>query len=420
MRADVGGPGRDDAVRLDAQDPLAPFVDRFHRPVGEPSLVYLDGNSLGPQPRAVADVARAEVDRWRDRLIRGWNEHWLGLGDTAAAHIAALVGADPHDVGIGDTTTVSLYMLASAALAAAPDRPDVVTDPANFPTDLYVLDAVARAAGGVLRLVDGAPTPATVAAGLDARVGLVALSHVDFRTGLLHDLAAVSAVVRRHGAWSLWDLSHSAGVVPVDLRGSGVDLAVGCTYKYLHGGPGAPSWRYVRGDLVDRLHSPIPGWFGHADPFAMEPTYRPAAGVARFGTGTPPVLSTATMVPGLEVVAEAGVPAIRSKSVALTSLAITLADAWLAPLDVTVASPRDPARRGGHIALRCRDARRLSAMLVDRHRVIGDARGDDILRLGMSPLGLRFVDVHDGVGRIADAIGRGDVDHHMDDLGPVP
>jgi kynureninase len=416
----VGAPTRDDAARLDAQDPLAAFVDRFHRSPGDPPLVYFDGNSLGPQPRAVAGAVQAEVDRWRDRLIQGWNEHWLGLGDAAAAHIATLVGADPGDVGVGDATTVSLHVLASAALAAAPARPDVITDRANFPTDLYVLDAVARAAGGALRLLDGPPTAEGVAAALDPRVGLVALSHVDFRTGLLHDLPAISAVVRRGGAWSLWDLSHSAGVVPVDLAGAGVDLAMGCTYKYLNGGPGAPSWRYVRGDVADRLRSPIQGWFGHADPFAMEPTYRPAAGVGRFSTGTPPVLSTAAMLPGLEVVTEAGVPAIRAKSVALTSLAIDLADAWLVPLGVTLESPRDPARRGGHIALRCHDARRVSAMLVERHRVIGDARGTDILRLGMSPLGLRFVEVHDGMRRIADAIARGDVDRHTTDPGPVP
>lgn len=416
----AGATERSHAALLDAKDPLAPFVDRFHRPVGEPSLVYLDGNSLGPQPRAVVGTVEAEVERWRDRLIRGWNEHWLGLGDVAATNIAAVVGAAPRDIGIGDTTTVSLFLLASAALAAAPGRPDVVTDPANFPTDLYVLEAVARSAGGALRLLDGSPTADSVAAALDARVGLVALSHVDFRTGRLHDLAAVSAVARRGGAWSLWDLSHSAGVVPVDLAGAGVDVAVGCTYKYLNGGPGAPSWRYVRGDVVDRLRSPIPGWFGHAEPFAMEPTYRPAPGVARFGTGTPPVLSTAAMLPGLELVAEAGIAAIRTKSVALTSLAVSLADAWLAPLGVTLASPRDPARRGGHIALRCRDARRVSTTLVERHNVIGDARGADILRLGMSPLGLRFVDVHDGLRRIADVIAGGDVDMPVGDVGPVP
>ena len=411
---------RGHAAMLDARDPLAPFVDRFHRPAGEPSLVYLDGNSLGPQPSAAAGAVQAEVERWRDRLIRGWNEHWLGLCDTAAAHVAGLVGADPADVGIGDTTTVGLHLLASAALAASPGRPDVVTDPANFPTDLYVLDAVARAAGGRLRPLDGPPTPEAVAAALDGRVGLVALSHVDYRTGHLHDLAAVTDLTRRGGAWSLWDLSHSAGVLPVDLAADGVDMAVGCTYKYLHGGPGAPSWRYVRGDVADRLASPIPGWFGHAEPFAMEPTYRPASGVARFSTGTPPVLSTAAMVPGLAVVVEAGIAAVRAKSVALTSLAIDLADAWLAPQGVTVATPRDPAHRGGHIALRCADARRVSAMLIERHDVIGDARGADILRLGLSPLALRFADVHDGMRRSADAIAAGDVDRHTTDPGPVP
>jgi kynureninase len=416
----VGVPARADVARRDADDPLAPFVDRFHRPAGEPDLIYFDGNSLGPQPRAAVAAVQGELDRWGDRLIRGWNERWLALADQAAVHVAVLVGADPAAVAIADTTTVSLYTLASAAVDAASGRSDIVSDRGNFPTDLYVLDAVARAAGGVLRLLDGPPSADAVDAALDAGVGLVALSHVDFKTGVLHDLAGITAVTRRAGAWSLWDLSHSAGVVPVDLAGAGVDLAVGCTYKYLHGGPGSPAWLYVRGGVADRLRSPIPGWFGHADPFAMEQSYRPAGGVARFRTGTPPVLSIAGMLPGLELVVSAGVAAIRAKSQALTSLAVDLVDGWLAPLGVTLVTPRDATRRGGHVALRCRDARRISAMLVERHRVIGDARGADILRLGLSPLSLRHVDVYDGLRRIAAALARDDVRTYTSDLGPVP
>lgn len=408
------------AARLDDEDPLAPFVERFHRPADGPPPIYLDGNSLGPQPLAAGPAVRAELDRWASRLIRGWNERWLALVDAAADRVAKVIDADPGAVVVGDSTTVCLHKAASAALQACPQRPDIVTDRGNFPTDLYVLDAVADGAGGRLRVVDAAPGVAEVAAAVDDRVGLVALSHVDFRSGALLDLRAVTEVTRQAGALSLWDLSHSAGVVPVGLDDAGVDLAVGCTYKYLNGGPGAPAYLYCRPGLADRLRTPIPGWFGHVDPFAMEATYRPAPGIDRFRAGTPPILSIAALLPGLTLVADAGVGAIRTKSVALTGLAISLADAWLAPLDVAVVTPRDPDRRGGHVALRCPDARTVSALLVEEHGVIGDAREPDILRLGLSPLHLRFVDVHDGMRRIADALATDDVSARTIDPGPVP
>jgi kynureninase len=333
-------------AELDHADALADFVGRFALPDEAPSLVYFDGNSLGPQPLETAAALAVELERWRTRLIRGWNERWLTLGEQASETIALLIGAAPGTVRVADSTSVCLSKLSRAALAATSERTDVLSDEGNFPTDLYVLDAAARQAGGRLRLLEATPTRADIADALDDHVGLVALSHVDFRTGALLDLRGITAETHNAGALALWDLSHSAGVVPVDIRGAGADLAVGCTYKYLHGGPGAPAYVYVRPDLVDHLESPIPGWFGHASPFAMETRYRPAAGIDRFLAGTPSVLALAALQPGLDLVKEAGIAAIRAKSTALTSLAIDLADAWLAPHGVEVVTPRDAGRRG--------------------------------------------------------------------------
>jgi kynureninase len=268
-----------------------------------------------------------------------------------------------------------------------------------------------------LRLLDPEPTAAAVAA-LDDRVGLVALSHVDFRSGALLDLVAITAAAHRHGALMLWDLSHSAGVVPVGLEDADVDLAVGCTYKYLNGGPGSPSYLYARPDLVERLRSPIPGWFGHASPFAMEAGYRPAAGIDRFLAGTPPVLSLAAVRPGLALVDEAGVAAIRAKSLALTSLAMDLADAWLAAFGVELVTPREEHMRGGHIALRHPEARRITAMLIDAN-VIPDFRAPDIVRVGLSPLSMRFADVCEGFARFADGMAASAYEAHSADLGRV-
>jgi kynureninase len=403
---------------LDRADALAGFVDRFALPDAQPPLVYFDGNSLGPQPRATAAAIAAELERWRTRLIRGWNERWLALGEQAAGTIARVIGATPGTVRVADSTTVCLSKLSHAALAVAPERPDVLSDRGNFPTDLYVLAAAARAAGGRLRLLDQAPTPSSVAAALDARVGLVALSHVDFRTGALLDLPEITDVAHRASVLALWDLSHSAGVVPVDAAAHGVDLAVGCSYKYLHGGPGAPAYLYVRRELVQRLRSPIPGWFGHASPFAMETDYRPAPGIDRFLAGTPPILALAALQPGLDLVAEAGVAVIRAKSIALTSLAIDLADACLAPFGVDVVTPRDAARRGSHVALRHPEARRITAMLTDAN-VIGDFRAPDIVRIGLSPLSLRFRDVEEGFTRFAEGMAHRAYARHSADLGRV-
>jgi len=406
------------AEALDAGDALAGFVDRFDLPDEHPRVIYFDGNSLGPQPAGASVAVAAELERWRNRLIRGWNERWLTLVEETSEAVAALIGATPGTVRVADSTTVNLSKLVRAALGSAAGRPDVVSDRGNFPTDLYILDAAAREHGGRLRLLDPAPAPADVDAALDGRVGVVALSHVDFRTGALLDLNGITRRAHSAGALALWDLSHSAGVVPVDVGASAVDLAVGCTYKYLHGGPGAPAYLYVRPELIERLSSPIPGWFGHASPFAMEPAYRPAAGIDRFLAGTPPVLSLAALRAGLQVVGEAGVAPIRAKSEALTALAVELADDRLAPYGVTVATPRDPAARGGHIALRHPEARRITAMLIAAN-VIGDFRAPDIVRIGLSPLSIRFADVREGFARLADGLAVRAYEAHPPDLGRV-
>ncbi len=386
------------AVALDASDPLRDFRRRF---VIDTDVVYLDGNSLGCLPRAT--VARLErlVAQWGQRGVRAWDEGWLELplevGDRLGS---AALGAAPGQVAVGDSTTVCFYKLVCAALDARPGRRQIVTDLDNFPTDRYVLEGVARARG--LELVwlrgdpAGGPEPQEVASLIGPETALVTLSHVSYRSAHVADMAGVNAAVGDAGALMLWDLSHSAGSVPLSLDADGADLAVGCTYKYLNGGPGAPAYMYVRRELQAELRQPIWGWFGRRDPFDMAPGYEAAEGMTGFLSGTPPILALAAVDEGVRMVAEAGIDAIRDKGVALTELAIALADGRLAPLGVSIVSPRDPARRGAHMALTHRDARELCADLM-ASGVIVDFRRPDVIRFGLSPLSTRFVDVWDGL-----------------------
>ena len=332
-------------------------------------------------------------------LVRTWRTEWVGLPSAVGDRLAPLIGASQGEVLISDQTSVNLFKLASAALAGT-GRPDIITDATNFPSDLYVLDGVASAAGGRLRILgrnrDVARHPEAVAAELDDAVGLVSLSHVDYRSSAVADMASISASAHDAGALALWDLSHSAGVYPVDLAGSGADLAVGCTYKYLNGGPGAPGFLFVRSTLQNELQQPIHGWFGHADQFAFDPEYRPAADIARFSVGTPPIVSIRGAEAGIEITAEAGVAAVRAKSIALTGLLIDLHDEVLAPLGLTLISPRDAEFRGGHVGISHPSAWQISQALVDRD-VIPDFRAPDVIRLGPAPLYTRFIDVWDAV-----------------------
>jgi len=389
---------RHDAAALDAHDPLRAFRERF---VIDPAVVYLDGNSLGCLPRATAERLERLVTQWGELAVRGWDEGWLdlplGVGDRLGA---AVLGAAPGQTVIGDSTTVCFYKLVCAALDARPGRSEIVTDHDNFPTDRYVLEGVARARGLRLVWLDG--DPETVTSVIGPQTALVTFSHVSYRSARIADMAAVNQVVREAGALMLWDLSHSAGSVPLSLDGDHAPLAVGCTYKYLNAGPGAPAYMYVRRGLQDDLRQPVWGWLGRRDPFEMAPGYEAADGMRGFLSGTPPVLALAAVDEGVKIVAEAGIDAIRAKGIALTELAIALADARLP--GVRVASPRDPARRGAHVALAHPQARALCADLVARG-VIPDFRRPDVIRFGCSPLTTRFVDVWDGVEALRALLG---------------
>ena len=397
---------RSQAEALDRADPLAPFRERFV--IADPSVVYLDGNSLGRLPRATAQrLARVVADEWGAELIRAW-DGWLDLpvriGDLLAT---TLLGARPDEVILADSTTVNFHRLATAALDAQPDRRAIVTDRANFPTDRYALEGIAGARGLEIRWLeerpngpsDGWPEPAEVAGALDGQVALVTLCHVDYRSAAIADMAAVNAAAHDAGALTLWDCCHSVGAIPVELDRSGADLAVGCTYKYLNAGPGAPAFLYVRRELQDRLRNPIQGWFGQRDQFAMGPSYESRAGIAGWLVGTPPILGLAAVDEGVRLVAEAGIGAIREKSIALTEYAIELFDAWLSGAGFRLGSPRDAARRGSHVSVHRADADQLTRSLIAAG-VVPDFRPPDGIRLGLSPLTTRFADVWDGLTRL--------------------
>jgi len=387
------------AVALDERDPLRGFRDRF---VLDEDSIYLDGNSLGALPRTTAArLAELVSEQWGRRGVRGWEEGWLDLPISVGDRLGgAVLGAAPGQVVLADSTTVCFYKLVCAALDARPGRRVIVTDVDNFPTDRYVLEGIASARGLELRWLEfepsGGPTADAVASELGPDTALVTFSHVSYRSAHIAQLQEIGGVAREVGALTLWDLSHSAGSVVLALDADGADLAVGCTYKYLHGGPGAPAYMYVSRKLQDELRQPIWGWLGRRDPFEMAAGYVPVDGIRAFASGTPPVLGLVGVDEGVRVVGEAGIGRIRDKGVALTQYAITLADDRLAELGVSVASPRDPVRRGAHVALAHPAAQELCAALIARG-VIVDFRRPDVIRYGLAPLTTRFVDVWDGV-----------------------
>jgi len=387
------------AEECDAADPLAGFRERFVR--DDPGLIYMDGNSLGMLPLATAErIAEVVRREWGAGLVRSW-EQWIDLPRRAGDALGSqLLGAALGQVLVCDSTTVNLYKLARAALGARPGRPVIVTDDDNFPTDRYVLAGVAEERGGSLRLIrtdiDAGLTAEAVREAVDGATALVSLSHVAYRSGALADMAEITGIVHDAGALMLWDLCHSVGSVPVELDACGADLAVGCTYKYLNAGPGAPAFLYVSAPLAGELRQPVQGWFGQRDQFAMGPAYDPVPGIGRFLTGTPDVAGTAAVEEGVRLLAEAGIGRLRGKGIKLTSYLIDLADAWLTPLGCALASPRDPARRGSHVCLRHPEAWRIGRALI-RAGVIGDYRAPDRLRLGPTPINTRFTDVWDAL-----------------------
>ena len=388
---------REHAAALDAADPLAGFRERFV--IADPERIYLDGNSLGRLPAATRDRLRALADDWGDRLVSGWPD-WIDaparVGDALAEGV---LGARPGEVVVSDSTTVNLFKLCAAALELRPGA--LVTERGNFPTDRYVVEGLARRTGHELRIVDD------VEASLEG-AAVVVLPHVDYRTGEIADMRRLTELARSHGAHVVWDLCHSAGALPIALREAGAELAVGCTYKYLNAGPGAPAFLYVAEELQPRLRSPIQGWFGQRDQFEMERDYDPVDGVGRFLAGTPPVLDLAAVEEGVRLTAEAGIGALREKSVAQCELIVALHDEWLAPLAFELGSPRDPARRGSHVSLRHPQAWQICQAMIERAGVVPDYRGPDSIRLGVAPLYTRFVDVWDALDRVRGLVERGE------------
>ncbi len=387
---------------MDASDQLAPLRERFVR--HDRDVIYLDGNSLGPLPvRTQARIAEVVDQEWGVGLVRSWDK-WLGLpreaGDMVGEH---LVGAASGQVLVCDSVTVNLYKLGVAAVDAQPERDVIITDDDNFPTDRYVLEGVAAQRARELRLIhsdiDGGISEETLAAALDDRTALVSLSLVSYRSGSLADMAKLTDLVHSRGALVLWDLCHAVGAVPVELDAAGADLAIGCTYKYVNAGPGAPAFLYVRDELQERLRQPIWGWFGQRDMFAMGPRYDPAPGIDAFLTGTPNIIGTVAVEEGARLLGEAGLDHLRVKSIALTSYLIELADQWLVPLGFGVASPRDPSRRGGHVTLRHEDAVPISQALIQQD-VIADYRTPDRIRVAPAPITNSFTDVWDAMDKL--------------------
>jgi len=403
-------PSRAFAKQLDSRDPLASLRARFI--ITDPGLVYLDGNSLGRLTHASLErVKQVAEQEWGTGLIRGWNENWWEAPVRIGEKIARLVGAAPGQMVACDTVSVNLFKLASAALALRPDRTRIVTDTLNFPSDLYILQGLVRSLGTrhtILRFgsLDGDITPdlEALADAIDDSTALLTLSQVTFKSGYLYDMAAVTELAHRQGALVIWDLSHSAGAVPVALDTCNADFAIGCTYKYLNGGPGAPAFIYVRKELQEQVVSPICGWWGQNTPFAFGLDYTPAPGVARFLTGSQPILSMLAMEAALDPLLEAGLDSLRSKSLLLSDYLVFLSDTLLTPLGFRLGSPRLPERRGSHISLRHPEGYRINRALIEEMNVLPDFREPDNLRLGLTPLYTSFSEVWEGIERIRQAV----------------
>ena len=402
-------PGRAFAQSLDSNDPLKSFRDEFI--ISDPSLIYMDGNSLGRLPRRAIDRVNDVVNKeWGERLIRSWGEGWFSAPQRIGEKIGQLVGAAPGQVVVSDSTSVDLFKAVMAALDLRPGRFKIVTDSFNFPSDLYVLQGCASLLNGkhIIQVVPSEDTitpdlPALYDA-IDESTALVTLSHVGFKSGYLYDAAEITRRAHQAGALVLWDLSHSAGALPVSLDEWQADLAVGCTYKYLNGGPGAPAYIYVHRSLQEHMRSPIWGWFGDQRPFAFDLDYLPDAGIKRFQCGTPPILSMLAIEPGLDLLLEAGIHRLREKSMALSSYLIALFDTTLAPLGFVLGSPRQLEQRGSHVSIRHPEGYRINRALIEDLGVLPDFREPDNIRLGLAPLYTSYEDIYETIERIRSAV----------------
>ncbi len=413
-------PSLEFAHHLDSQDPLAASREQFV--ITDLDLIYLDGNSLGRMPKAAAERAKQIVDeQWGTDLIRGWNKGWWDAPARVGDKIGQLIGAAAGQTLVNDTVSINLFKLATAALTLQPNRKRIITDTFNFPSDLYILQGIQKllSYGG---RVDGDALPpsyrdheiihigssdnditpdlAALESAIDENTSLVTLSHVTFKSGYIYDMQRITDLAHRKGALVLWDLSHSAGSVPVELDQCNADLAIGCTYKYLNGGPGAPAFLYVNKAIQEKLTSPIWGWWGQKQPFNFGLDYEPAPGAHRFLVGTQPMISLLTMEASLEIFLQTGMDALRTKSILMTDYASFLTDSLLAPFGFSLGSPRDSAQRGSHISIRHTDGYRINRALIEEMNVIPDFREPDNIRLGFAPLYTSFAEVWEGFDRI--------------------
>jgi kynureninase len=390
----------------DADDPLASLRDRFILP---DELVYLDGNSLGALPvQTSARVAAAVEQEWGQGLVRSWMDaDWMEAPRRIGTKLAHMIGAGEDEVVVAESTTVCLFKVVCAALAQRPDRSVVLTEEENFHTDLYVAAGAARLCGATVRVVPRA----RLLEELNHEVAVLLLTHVDYRTGFMHDMRAMSAAAHEAGALAVWDLCHSVGAVPLQVNADGADMAVGCGYKYLNGGPGAPALLHVRAGLHGSLVNPVPGWLGHAEPFAFDPLFHPAAGIASMVTGSPHILQLAALESSVDLWLEVDMAAARAKSIALTELFITLVETRCAGMGFSLASPRAASQRGSQVSFRHPQGYGIVRGLIERG-VIGDFRAPDTCRFGFAPLYLRYVDVWDAVTRLVELISDG---AHLDE-----
>jgi len=396
------------ALKLDQIDPLVAFKNQF---VTDESMIYLDGNSLGKLPKKTLEYQQDLIqNQWGNRLIRGWNDGWVDLSKKIAEKIALLVGAQPEEIFVGDTTSLHLYKLVFAALTYQKKRNVVVTDDLNFPSDLYVLQGMLSShfkthSLEIVKSSNGIDIkPAAFENILDEQTALLTLSHVTYKGSYMYPMETMNAMAHKHNSMVLWDLSHSVGAVPIALNASGADMAIGCTYKYLNGGPGAPAFLYVKKELQKSLINPIWAWFSHERPFSFENTYMPSSTIEKFATSTPSILSLAAIEPGVTLLLDAGIDSLRKKSVAQSDFLIYLLEKYLLPLGFSIASPLKSEERGSHISIKHKEGYRINRAMItpneDQKSIIPDFRPPNNIRLGIAPLYTSFIDLYDTVQRI--------------------
>lgn len=396
----------DFAKQLDADDKLASFRDLFL--LHDPNLIYLDGNSLGVLPKSAQQKAREVVDeQWGKDLIRGWNKGWWEAPVRIGDKLGQIIGAGAGQVLVTDSVSLNLFKLATSALTLQPNKKRIITDTFNFPSDLYILQGINQNLGSGHEIIrigasdnDITPDISALESAINENTALVTLSHVVFKSGYIYDMQRITELAHSKGALVLWDLSHSVGSVPIKLDQCNADFAIGCTYKYLNGGPGAPAFLYVNKNIQDKLSSPIWGWWGQKNPFDFDLDYQPADGAQRFLAGTQPMLSMLTMEAGIEPTLQAGMQALREKSILMTDYAVYLTENLLAQYGFTLGSPTDSSQRGSHISIRHAEGYRINRALIEEMNVIPDFRAPDNLRLGFAPLYISFADVWEGFDRI--------------------